>query len=747
MAPGTKLGRYLISGELGRGSTCLVYRARDEVLDADVAVKVLADNLATDNDVRGRFVEEAQLLRRRPSPDLVAIHDVGETDDHQPFLILEMATGGSLAERISANVSDAEVRELVDFLYRSLSHLHRQNVIHRDLKPSNILITGTPIGDVGVGVLVDGERYVLSDLGLAKDLESGSSFTMGAGSVGFSAPEQTRGFTRITTAADIYGASAVVAWFAGGEAAGRLAPAQRVDSIDNSALRDALRSGLSEDPDDRPSLDQWHRRLSKALEYNARELPSENPASGRPALRHLVAAAAVAVVVGFGAAQLSGTSASSGPDTAVEVLAATAVPDPEPVMVAVDPPMVSNPAGIEVDAVSLTRYGDRTEFAMQVRFTVDPDSVDAAWGFTSRLDTQPAGLNVSGITLFDHKAAQAHFPQRDENHRCVCTIIDPRTVQRDAVQTWTATFDPVDADAVVTVGMPHFATLTFTDTTTVERAEPIPLPNGPRRSGYANETLESVAVSTFGNGTVLELHLQNNDFDTSRRLRTRLARIDHTILADSVNAGTSSGVMIIGESEPTRPLRPKHNGPVCVCPAISDIVDVGEPIVSHLYFDALPDGPVAIAVPAFGTIIYDDGQLIEPQVQELGEPLANLVTPTMEATGIVVQPIGDSTLVELHVTNTGDVSDGLSYDAMPQDPTIESFAFSGLTVGLEGSPVPIRVATLADSMCICGKPDDIDHSGTGRWFALVNTSISTGAATLEIPNFGSVDLVDGRVAT
>lgn len=751
LTSGTKLGRYRILSDLGRGSTCLVYRAADDSLDAEVAVKVLADNLATDFDVRARFIEEAQLLRRRPSPDLLAIHDVGETSTGQPYLVLEMATGGSLAARRPVEVSDDEIRVLVDFLHRSLTHLHRQDVVHRDLKPSNILVTGTAGGSRGHRALADGERYVLSDLGLAKDLGSGSSFTMGAGSVGFSAPEQTRGFTRITPAVDVYGASAVVAWFAAGKSDGRVEPEKRVELIRNAQLQAALRSGLSEDPDERPSLDEWHRSVVEALDGSpARPVPSNPQRFGG---WRLTMTAAAALAIGFGTAQLFGNGGIQEPTpVATEVLAATVEPsataeptattvqEPEPVMVQLEPPAISNPGGIEVAQVSLTRYTDRTEFAMEVKFTVDPKD-DAAWTFSALFDDQPNQVNVSGITLFDHETARARYPRRDIDNQCVCTIIDTEAADRDVVQTWSATFDSVAPDAVVTIGMPHLGTVTFLDATTVVRPEPVKLPNGARGSGKVYETLEAISVSTWDNGTVLELHLQSNSPQIERGIYSWLSRPN-----DRLNDRTPNGVSIITESNPTRPLRPKHDGLACVCSRLPGRSATGEPYLAHLYFGDVPDERVIIAIPEFGTFAFEDGEISAPEVQALSSELPIANEAAIAVTGAAIQQIGVATMIEVEVANIGDELVILGFDDVPHDMDIQPGAFSGLVATTNGGADIARVATVADRRCICSRPAPLETSTSQRWFALLDsTDVLAETATLAIPHFGAIDLADGRV--
>ena len=79
-----------------------MWLARDEQLDAEVAVKILSDNWIEDDDVRRRFLAEGRFLRKVDSLYVVGVHDIGETDDGRPYMVLTYADGGTLADRIKA---------------------------------------------------------------------------------------------------------------------------------------------------------------------------------------------------------------------------------------------------------------------------------------------------------------------------------------------------------------------------------------------------------------------------------------------------------------------------------------------------------------------------------------------------------------------------------------------------------------------------------------------------------------------
>jgi eukaryotic-like serine/threonine-protein kinase len=194
-----RIGRYSLVRRVGAGGFATVWLARDEQLDAEVAVKILSDNWIDEDDVRRRFLAEGRFLRRVDSPHVVGVHDVGETDDGRPYLVLTYADGGSLADRIKAG--PMEVADVVDVIAQvgsGLKQLHARGVLHRDVKPANVLFRSDPSGD----------RAMLGDLGLGKSLETVSQLTMPGGTPAYVAPEQVMG-DRLDHRADLYSLGAV----------------------------------------------------------------------------------------------------------------------------------------------------------------------------------------------------------------------------------------------------------------------------------------------------------------------------------------------------------------------------------------------------------------------------------------------------------------------------------------------------------------------------------------------------------
>ncbi|MEU4192455.1 serine/threonine-protein kinase [Kribbella sp. NPDC026611] len=199
MVQPVRLGRYAVIRKLGSGGFAAVWLARDEQLDAEVAVKVLAEHWVDDLDVRRRFVDEGRFLRKVESPYVVGVHDIGSTDDDRPFLVLTYADRGTLADRIKAGpLPLPDAVDVIENIGAGLQELHDRGVLHRDVKPENVLFRSTPTG----------ERAMLGDLGLGKSLEAVSRVTMPGGTPAYVAPEQVRGDV-LDPRADLYALAAV----------------------------------------------------------------------------------------------------------------------------------------------------------------------------------------------------------------------------------------------------------------------------------------------------------------------------------------------------------------------------------------------------------------------------------------------------------------------------------------------------------------------------------------------------------
>lgn len=263
-----RIGRYRVIAPIGAGGFSTVYRALDEENDREVAIKVLAENHSMVPDTRRRFVDEFNLRATVSSPFIARMYEVGVVEETgQPYMVLELASRGDLRRRVEEIrrshqvLNRADLMMLARHLTEALTALHEADIVHRDVSPGNILIRSHPASGArqgslergNVSLLEPGERFLLADLGHAKDLIRSSGFTAGGGTQGFAAPEQRDDITVVDHRADIFSATAIIEWAAH-------------DGVHADDLEPFCDIGLAEDPDDRfPSMAAWYDGISAAL--------------------------------------------------------------------------------------------------------------------------------------------------------------------------------------------------------------------------------------------------------------------------------------------------------------------------------------------------------------------------------------------------------------------------------------------------------------------------------------------------
>lgn len=142
LAPGRRLlDRYVIAGKLGAGGMGVVYRARDEKLDREVAIKMLQPGVLAGNDARARFRREAQALAKMNHAHIASVYDVIEQDGVD-CIVMELVAGESMAAKLRGSALPVrEATTLALQIAEALEEAHEQGVIHRDLKPANVMIT------------------------------------------------------------------------------------------------------------------------------------------------------------------------------------------------------------------------------------------------------------------------------------------------------------------------------------------------------------------------------------------------------------------------------------------------------------------------------------------------------------------------------------------------------------------------------------------------------------------------------
>jgi hypothetical protein len=322
-------GRYRLGPVLGAGGMAVVHEARDLHLGRTVAVKLYMPSM--DPMARLRFAEEAKTLARLSDPGLVSVYDAG-TDNDQPYLVLQLITGTTLREALTAGPLAADdVRALGEQLAATLAYVHANGVIHRDVKPGNVLLDEQfqpYLADFGVSMLLRGSRVTAT-----------GQFV---GTAGYLAPEQVLG-EPVTAAVDVYALGLVLLEcltgrpeYTGTDLEAALARLHRSPAIpehvpaDLAALIGAM---TARDPTQRPNAArcaQLLRRPSSA--FATTELPVVARAGReRRGTVSLLAAAAAAVLAAAGWAVIGAAHpASPSPVQRLSGPSSTATSPPTP---------------------------------------------------------------------------------------------------------------------------------------------------------------------------------------------------------------------------------------------------------------------------------------------------------------------------------------------------------------------------------------------------------------------------------
>ncbi|MDR6690936.1 hypothetical protein J2X55_001848 [Microbacterium sp. 1154] len=259
-------GRYILRERIGAGGMGRVFRARDEVLARDVAIKIFFAD-ASDEPEPLRRMSEARALAALDHPSLVTLYDARLTGDDHVYLVMELVNGPSLQRRIEEGpVSPAEVAGIIADLAGALAVVHDAGIVHRDVKPSNVLLRPVRGGARAV-------EAVLADFGVARLIGATRLTTPGTviGTAAYLAPEQVRGEPP-RAASDVYalGLLAIEALtrlhpFGGGTLQetllARLARQPDIPGTYGGEWQSLLTSMTAFDPDERPSAQDVVRRV------------------------------------------------------------------------------------------------------------------------------------------------------------------------------------------------------------------------------------------------------------------------------------------------------------------------------------------------------------------------------------------------------------------------------------------------------------------------------------------------------
>ena len=271
LEPTAIIAGYRIEAPIGRGGMGVVYRATQEALDRDVAIKLIVPERSRDTAFRERFKLESRLAAAIEHVNVIPVYEAGE-DDELLFIAMRLVDGADLSEvlRRERTFEPQRTALLIGQLASALDAAHASDLVHRDVKPANVLLTA-----------VSPEHVYLTDFGIAKSIGSGVTDLGGqAGTLDYLAPEQIRG-DEIDRAVDIYALTAVLYQCLTGEApfprdsdAAKLwahvnapppAPTAHREALP-SAIDAVVARGMAKDPADRfPTAGELAQACATAL--------------------------------------------------------------------------------------------------------------------------------------------------------------------------------------------------------------------------------------------------------------------------------------------------------------------------------------------------------------------------------------------------------------------------------------------------------------------------------------------------
>ena len=263
LTAGTKLGPYQIAAPLGAGGMGEVYRARDERLKRDVAIKVLPASFSQDPDRLKRFEQEAQAAGALNHPNITAVHDFG-MHDGAPYIVTELLEGETLRSRLGPGAISP--RKAIDYavqIAKGLAAAHEKGIVHRDLKPENVFLTKdgrVKILDFGLAKLkLDGAESGQTDAGT---VSGGTEPGVVLGTMGYMAPEQVRG-KPADKRSDLFSFGTILYEMLSGQRAFR-----------GDTAADTITAILSKEP---PDISQTNKDVPPGLDRIVRHCLEKNP--------------------------------------------------------------------------------------------------------------------------------------------------------------------------------------------------------------------------------------------------------------------------------------------------------------------------------------------------------------------------------------------------------------------------------------------------------------------------------------
>jgi len=261
LSPGTRLGPYEILAPLGAGGMGEVYRARDERLKREVAIKVLPATYSQDPDRLKRFEQEAQSAGGLNHPNITAVYDFGSYES-APYIVTELLEGETLRARLSGGA--IAVRKATDYaiqIAHGLAAAHEKGIVHRDLKPENLFVTNdgrVKILDFGLAKLTQAEGQSGPQTNLPTATEPGVVM----GTLGYMSPEQVKG-KAADPRSDIFAFGAILYEMLSG-----------VRAFHRESAAETMSAILREEP---PDLSATNKNVAPGLERIVRHCLEKSP--------------------------------------------------------------------------------------------------------------------------------------------------------------------------------------------------------------------------------------------------------------------------------------------------------------------------------------------------------------------------------------------------------------------------------------------------------------------------------------
>ncbi|MFE4467784.1 serine/threonine-protein kinase [Leifsonia sp. NPDC056824] len=323
--------RYLLLDRIGAGGMAEVFRAHDELLGRDVALKVFRREFASADDLR-RQRAEVKILANLSHPSLVTLFDTTSDDEGRGVLVLEFVDGTDARARLKDGpLPEAAVAALGVDIARALAYIHGKGVVHRDIAPANILLPGATSSGVAAK---------LTDLGIARLVDDARITSTGfvIGTASYLSPEQAGGLP-VGPPSDVYSFGLVLLECLTGErefpgsgvesAAARLSRDPEVPETLDPEWRRLIRSMVAREPGHRPTADTVAEQLAALL---ARGAPGGAPAATETLERTLLlpppegGIAAEGIAAGAGAAgEVDAAETDAAETEALQPTAATTV--------------------------------------------------------------------------------------------------------------------------------------------------------------------------------------------------------------------------------------------------------------------------------------------------------------------------------------------------------------------------------------------------------------------------------------